>query len=55
MGETPVDQPVFDQPTAGIPEPIAEQLVNTHPAGVIRKLRDELSLLLDDLNDSASE
>ncbi|MFT7133896.1 MAG: hypothetical protein ACI81O_002615 [Cyclobacteriaceae bacterium] len=39
MGETPVDEPVFDKPTAG----------------VIRKLVDELSLLLDDLKDSAPE
>jgi hypothetical protein len=36
-------------------EQIADQLVSTHPAGVIRKLRDELSLLLDDLKDSAPE
>jgi hypothetical protein len=36
-------------------EQIADQLVSTHPASVIRKLRDELSLLLDDLEDSAPE
>jgi hypothetical protein len=30
-------------------EQIAGLLVRTHPAAVIRKLRDELSLLLDDL------
>jgi hypothetical protein len=36
-------------------EQIADQLVSTHSAGVIRKLRDELSLLLDDLKDSAPE
>jgi len=36
-------------------EQIADQLVSIHPASVIRKLRDELSLLLDDLEDSAPE
>ena len=33
---------------------IADQLVSAHPVSVIRKLRDELNLLLDDLKDSAS-
>jgi hypothetical protein len=32
---------------------IADHLVNAHPECVIRKLRDELSLLLDELDDSS--
>jgi hypothetical protein len=36
-------------------EQLADQLVSTHSADVIRKLRDELSLLLGDIKDSAPE